>query len=167
MATIRGIDGKSAELLPLDYEFPEPSREMRSDDDANWLTVRLTLTHGDWHWQAHHPCLYTWSLLGISRWLRAVADGTAEKLWYYPSIEQNLALNWDGDEPLVVLRLLLSQELRLPHTDQFELHVRPGAFRRFADGLERDIEPFPIRTWGEDAATERIARRFRRELLRL
>ena len=151
----------------MDYEFPKPSKRMRSDDDANWMKVRLRVTEGGETWERHAPCLYSWSFLGMATWLRGVADGTADRLWYYPSVEENLALNWDRDGADVLLKLLLSQEFRLPQTGAFQLRVRQGALRRFADDLERDIAAFPIRTWGEDPSTERIARRFNREMLRL
>jgi hypothetical protein len=50
---------------------------------------------------------------------------------------------------------------------ELRLRCRPGALQRFADALEADVSRFPIRTWGDDPSTERIARRFKQEVLQL
>ncbi len=166
MAVIRDLDGRVVELTPVDYEFPSPSKKVESDYDANWLEVRLKVDDpGGVSCDRTAPCLLTWEFFGIAAWLRDVADGRGESGWYYPSVEPNLAFGWDKDGQLTILRLLLSQEFSptgsfMEH--EIRLPCRPGALRRFADSLEADVTRFPIRTWGDDASTQRIARRFGR-----
>jgi hypothetical protein len=165
------LDGKRVTLTPVGYEFAAPSRKYRFESDVNWLQIRLQVDDPQGvSCDRTAPCLYTWSLLGVARWLRDVADGDGEPGWYYPSEEPNLAFGWEPDEQLIILRLLLSQEFSPTGSFleyELRLRCRPGALRRFADALEADAARFPIRTWGDDASTQRIAKRFNRPVVRL
>ena len=170
VALIRDTDGQSFELVPVAYQFPTPDQSLRFDDDANWLQVRINLVTPALVWEREDPALYTWSFYGIGTWMRDVVAGRGEIGWYYPSVEPNLALAWEAASPRVCLRVLLSQEFSpLGSFTEHEVRfvVRPGALLRFADQLEADVKPFPIRTWGEDPATARIAKRYRQTMHQL
>ena len=172
MALLRDLEGRTLELFPVDYEFTEPHRAAFSDYDANWLQVRLKVDdpHAELSFDSAAPALLTWSFLSLGSWLRTVGSGEVEAGWYYPSDEPNLAFAWQPDGEGIILRVLLSQEFSpIDSFTEYELRLRcrQGDLTRFAHALESDVARFPIRTWGDDPSTERIAQRYKQTPVRL
>lgn len=79
-----GLDWETADgsqrfaLDLLGYEFPEGAED---DHDANWLVVRVAARDGDLAWSAEDPCLLTWEIGQLARWLERLARGQFDRLW--------------------------------------------------------------------------------------
>jgi hypothetical protein len=69
-----GIHGERVKLAVRRYQFPDIVEE----HDANWLVVEGTFTNEQGTWQRVDPCLLTWELHWLARWLRALPRRGAE-----------------------------------------------------------------------------------------
>jgi hypothetical protein len=160
-------DGTSVELRPIDYENEaNPRAEPGTDWDANWVLVRGNVAVADGaQWTFLDPCLTTWEAPRVSRWLRAVVDGTVHEIGLWtdetPFIEPHFTF---FNEPNVALSLERRTGERARIRVHFSLEALPpdserlGMFQYFlvldlslddvtaaADQWDADCEPFPVR----------------------
>lgn len=70
MMKLAGPDGQSFELDIAGYQYPEDVESPLPEYDLNWLMVRIRArTAEGLEWQAADPCLLTWELEELARWL--------------------------------------------------------------------------------------------------
>ena len=71
-----GKNGHMFELNVRGYQFPEKGA---SDvHDAEWLKLTVGASNGESSWSNTAPCLLTWELVWLRRWLYNVIDGNFE-----------------------------------------------------------------------------------------
>ena len=61
-------------IRALSYESPHES----DGHGANWLTLSIEARNDHGHWERKSPCILTWELVWLRRWLAAVTDGSME-----------------------------------------------------------------------------------------
>lgn len=68
----------STELgLTIDgYQYPENAD---NEHDANWLFIRIELSHPDGGTSKVEPALLTWEVETLAGWLEAVASGASDR----------------------------------------------------------------------------------------
>ena len=138
-------------LRIVDYQFPETTEGY----DANWLNIEFSIHTLESQWQICNPCLLTWDVLRLIKWLRKAAH--PEKLPYkeFSGLENDFSINYRGKHkdqcrlqvtvrhgciPFDVLEKEgMDKRLRLNFTlDADELN-------QMADGIENKINCFPPR----------------------
>lgn len=159
-----GPDGRSIELVVVNYQFPPGSRVDRLlkqkpprgfDDDANWLVIAGTVNDGAQSWQFRCPCLMTTDLELLSGWFDAIADGQTvldEIGFTEPNLEFSRIQLESGK---VAIRVAFELESRPPwgrssHDDDWgqfwlDFPVSPGALRRAAADLRVQLQRYPKR----------------------
>jgi hypothetical protein len=131
----------------LNYEFPEKGA---SDGyDAEWLRLGVDASNSLGTWSKSAPCLLTWELVWLRRWLDYVVDGSIEhnelaflepelkfiflaetQSWYHFSVVLNYSLARSIEHQPNVLHLQLSER---DHSSTLE-------------AMDKAIELFPSRT---------------------
>ena len=95
-------DGIVLELDITGYEFPS----IHDDHwDSNWLIVRGRVAHPRGDWSFRQPCLTTFEVGDLARWLEGVANGAPEaKLGYFT--EPNLEFEYAAlPDPVIEVRV--------------------------------------------------------------
>ena len=142
-----GDNDHKFELNILNYEFPEKGAS--DGHDAEWLKLSVSAGNGEGSWSNTDPCLLTWELVWLRRWLYNVVDGNIENneitflepelkfiflavstVWYHFSIVLNYGLPRSAEHQPNVLHLQLSERD----------HVT--AIKK----IDKAIESFPTRT---------------------
>ena len=149
---LTGHDLTQFELVVLGYEFPQGEA---NEFDANWLMVRISAKPlDDPSWEATEPCLLTWEVAGLARWLGSLAswppaeteEGFVEPLLYFVAVE--------GSADLVRIRVYFELEARPTwafsrvagmHDLWMDLELGPEDLRSAADSLRDDLSRFPPR----------------------
>jgi len=73
---LTGEEGVAFELTVESYEFPEIEDEPW---DSNWLLVRGRIKHPRGSWSFFEPCLTTWEIELIARWLERLVTGEVSR----------------------------------------------------------------------------------------
>lgn len=69
-----GIGGERVELWIAGYEFPDSFE----DYDANWVFLEATFRNELGSWSCKSPCLLTWELGWLRRWMHSAVSGNAQ-----------------------------------------------------------------------------------------
>ena len=151
MAQLTGPSPFRLDLTPLRYQFPGNT----GDWDADWLVVKMHAADGNRDWESVDPAFLTWELRSLVEWLRALASGTEGDENWFGCVEPNLQFSAARDAAGICLRAVFEQEFRPPGTridepgedEEIEIEFRPSPeqLRRFADQLDAELEPFPVR----------------------
>jgi hypothetical protein len=151
MAKLTGAADFSLELTPIEYQFPDNTEEW----DADWLVVRMHASDGKREWTSIDPAFLTWELRSIAAWCRGLAAGVALPAPEHCCVEPNLQLLATSSEVGFLLKVVFEQEFRPPGTRWGEpdadlevyadFHPSAEELIRFADELEAELEPFPVR----------------------
>ncbi len=70
-----GINSEELKLSILGYEFPS----IEEDYDANWLIVEVEVSNELGKWKRQSPCILTWELQWLSKWLLHVVNHEAKR----------------------------------------------------------------------------------------
>lgn len=112
-----GPDGSRLELDIAGYQYAEGIESSLPEYDLNWLIVRIRArTPKGWEWVATDPCLLTWELEELARWLEVHSydDKAFPKLDF---VEPCLAFDIrhpDRNSDAASLQIQLSCELSPP-----------------------------------------------------
>ncbi|MBV9278670.1 MAG: hypothetical protein JOZ41_01185 [Chloroflexi bacterium] len=139
--------GQSLTLTIDGYEFPEIQDH---EYDANWLVVTIHLAYAAGAYTASDPCLVTWEVGWLARWLENIARDVLQSTVKY-FIEPNLQLEHlpaEGDD--VILRVRFSHEMAPPWTDRLEgvtldFRVPRPQLAAAAASLRAQLDRFPPR----------------------
>jgi hypothetical protein len=102
-------NGYELKLTLVGYQFPEMTCEPY---DSNWLVIDVDVTTPHRSWRASDPCLLTYEVEQLARWLEQAADGTPDNRvcrFIEPCLQFELH-DCEGDEPS--LRVVFDLELR-------------------------------------------------------
>ena len=141
----RGADDHSFSLRLDRYQFPH----IKKGHDANWLVVSVSARNdeGD-DWERRVPCLLTWELVWIRKWLAKVAS-TSNAKSEVSFLEPDLKLAFLRAEPCryhfsVALTWGLSRTMD-ERPSVIHLEVSQSELWRALEQLDRAIEQFPSR----------------------
>ncbi|MEO1034293.1 MAG: hypothetical protein AAFX44_01920 [Pseudomonadota bacterium] len=132
----------------LSYEFPQ----ILDGYDANWLTLNIEARNDQGHWERKNPCILTWELVWLRRWLVAVVDGSMESealSFLEPDLRFTFVASTRGQYHFSVV---LSWGLSRTCDDRpsiIHLAVSDSAYNAALLSLDKAIERFPAR--GETA----------------
>lgn len=106
---ISSLSGSSFKLKILGYQYP-----YIADDyyDANWLLIQVDVTHPKGSWSANDPCLLTFEVERLAKWLEEVHDNINKKSYCSftePCLEFRVEANDKGER---VLRIYFELEIR-------------------------------------------------------
>lgn len=156
---LQGPQGDSLELRIVNYQFQKLKNEILnrtvSDDyDANWLDIEINACARGRSWKTIEPCLLTWEVSSLAKWLEACAEGKADPLETH-FIEPVLKfVVVDQSSTSRKLRVYFELESRpswapmqhFPDTDLWaELEGGPDELRDWAADLRQQLIGFPIR----------------------
>lgn len=114
-------DTNSLELKVLGYQFGHVCQDRF---DSNWLVIEGTAGHLGRQWRFCDPCLLTWEVEALAKYLEAVADGNAP-VRPMDFLEPNLEFSMVGPSTLRVT---------------FKLEAEPPWFA----SASSDDEPFSL-----------------------
>jgi hypothetical protein len=100
----------SFELTITGYEFPD----LETDYDADWLNIGTTVVHPLASWSAEFPCLFTYEVEWLARWLEKVALSQASDdtcFFTEPNLEFSVFSQSNGEK---TFRVNLSHEMAPP-----------------------------------------------------
>ena len=128
------------------YEFPETP--------DNWLRVQIDGSLGSRTWTTTDPCLETFDVEALARWLSAAADAPVE-LKPLELTEPSLSFEFlDGADDLIHVRIWLELEARPPWASKgfvderdlaLDLVLSSRDLRSAADALVSELENYPTR----------------------
>ena len=164
------IGGGSVELVLVGYQFPDgpvsagriadstprPDGKLPivyTEDDDNWLVVLGSVESERGAWTFREPCLQTWEVKTLARWLEDVSQlSQPEPISFTePLLVFALAKTGQSDE---VAKLIISfaHESRPPwsppeafETTPIYFDVRRQDLHRASVGLLEELSRFPIR----------------------
>lgn len=146
-----GDTGDHFSLQVVGYQFPGDSSDRF---DANWMMVEVSASLGGRAWSVREPCLLTWELEWIARWMESAAAGEPfdRSLDF---LEPCLLFEWIGrSEDRTEFRVYVELECRPPwatshttHKKDFwvTLNANPGEFARAVVDARRQRSMFPTR----------------------
>jgi len=108
---LSGCDGISFELTITGYEFPDIEQDIY---DADWLNVHTKVSHPLGSWSAQYPCLFTYEVEWLARWLEKIASHPAvpdTRFFTEPNLAFSLFSKNDGEQ---MLQVNLSHEMAPP-----------------------------------------------------
>ena len=105
---LRGAGDTTLELTVLGYQYPDVTG---GGWDANWLIVRGSVKTAEHEWTFADPCLTTWELQHLVRWMESIGGADA-----HPTVaftEPCLAFSYEP-APAASIRVRLSSEAACP-----------------------------------------------------
>jgi hypothetical protein len=155
---LAGLEGNELELHVVGYQFPA---DFTDPWDSNWLLVSVRVVSPAGVWEVVDPCLTTWEVRHLVRWLVAVArdagsgrDPGAPVNFSEPNLTV-LAQAKPSDPNRVLVRACFQLELRPPWARAaggselcVDLDVGRAALARAAASLVAELVRFPQR--GDD-----------------
>lgn len=147
--------GEYVNLELVRYEYPLIS-DPTNPYDQNWLRVRLDANTLDIKWAEQYPCLLTWEVEELARFLRTLA-GDKNDPQFLEFMEPNLAFNGFWPWPNSDSRMLQAKfDLEFHPQRNFrpcsagrpyivELTMLRGALLDAANSLEDELRKFPPR----------------------
>lgn len=153
---LTGSEGNELALRLVGYQFPAVTQDPW---DSNWLLVALRVVTAQGTWEVVDPCLTTWEVKHLVRWLvnAAARDQVAADMTL---TEPNLSItarSQPGDGARVLVSACFDLELRPPWAGLpsggmgslcIELDVARPDLARAAASLLGDLVRFPQR--GDD-----------------
>ncbi|MBI3351265.1 MAG: hypothetical protein HY036_01660 [Nitrospirae bacterium] len=145
-----GTDGQMFELRIVGYQYPDLETE---EFDSNWLQIEGKVTHPKDSWTFTDPCLLTYEVAELAKWLESLAENRAlsRTLRF---IEPNLSFEFRENPFPRTLRIYLDLEAR-PRWARgekanaediwVEFPVSDDVLRQAADSLRRQLEKYPKR----------------------
>jgi hypothetical protein len=146
-----GDTGDRLSLRVVDYEDP---RDTSDHFGSNWLSVELSACRGGQAWRVLSPCLLTWELEWIARWMESAAAGEPfdRSLDF---VEPCLLFEWIGrSEARTEFRVYFELDCRPPWDPAHQahrkdccvtLHADPAEMNRAAEDVRRQRSLFPTR----------------------
>lgn len=138
------------EMLVEGYQFPSIKHEQY---DADWLNILVKVKHPRGIWSKSSPCMLTWELANLAKWLENIADNSLFNS-EIDFMEPELSFKWFG-EGKNILRIYLHYSLRpswSPYygkNEENELFVdftlMPDDLRKAAASLHSKVKQFPVK----------------------
>ncbi len=148
---LKSKDNSEFELTILGYEFPELEKE---EYDSNWLVISIRVKKSEGSWEAKHPCLLTWEVAHLSKWLRSLPNNESVES-EEDFIEPNLSFQVTKmTEEYITLRVFFGMKFKPLGTpgdstkmDKFwmDLTITPDDLESAADSLYSELSRFPER----------------------
>ncbi len=109
MMQLGGASGSSFKLKIVDYQFPNITDEYH---DSNWLIIQVDVIHPKGAWTAVDPCLLTFDVEWLARWLEDVHSNSNKRpecSFLEPCLEFQVEVN---EKSKRVLRVYFELEAR-------------------------------------------------------
>ncbi|MCX5790533.1 MAG: hypothetical protein NTX64_18830 [Elusimicrobia bacterium] len=145
------LSGDAGEAFSLDirsYQYPELTN---ADWDSEWLLVEGTVRQPKGQWEFYEPCLTTFELRSLGKWLRAVAGGEQPGEIHFT--EPNLRFSCRDDSICV----WCAHEAAPPWASEnekfgdgvcFIFPIGKNDVSAAAQAVETLVKEFPVRTKG-------------------
>jgi hypothetical protein len=132
------------------YQFPGCDND---DDDSDWLMIEGKITHPIGAWEFCEPCLTTWEVRALARWLTEVAkgeDATRSLIFSEPNLL--FLLNRASSPSVVHIDVDFSELPDWPFQRgplRIDVPVDPKHFIEAAESLDRQLLDYPGRATSE------------------
>lgn len=149
-----------------------------NDLDANWLVVHMAASNGRRWWDETASGFMTWDLWNLVAWMRRLAEGRKTGRtwdgWWSADYEVEMEATGSGDDAVLTVMLggwVIVQDVRrgenLPE-QEYNPASAPGiaGMYRFADELEAEMQPFPVRIVKPDGLAHEMMQRLENERAR-
>ncbi|HLF01047.1 MAG TPA: hypothetical protein VI547_03670 [Anaerolineales bacterium] len=102
--------GDSFALQVVGYQYPQ--HKEKNKYDPNWLLIQIHATLNGESWTATDPCLLTWEVEYLIKWLARIDKGEPTRRLRCSFIEPYLVLEQRETEAGKALRVYLERQLR-------------------------------------------------------
>jgi hypothetical protein len=146
---LQSAEDTSLELKAVGYQFPHLPHEPY---DADWLNINIRVKHLRGSWSSTDPCMLTWEMASLAKWLESIADGEpvdSEESFTEPNLRFELLE--DSSKKLRVYFELECRPSWAPYRCAgmqdlwLDFDVNPEELRNAAASLRSDLQRFPIR----------------------
>lgn len=151
---LKSLDGSEFEASIASYEFPE----IEDKGDSNWLLIFIRVKSPRGEGTCVDPCLTTWDVERLIRWLEAQANGTPAEPdigFLEPNLEFEV-IEAAGDTLTLRVRFILERKSWWKPTggirhrrsnwhNYVDLNITRENLRLAAEAWQADLSRFPTR----------------------